>query len=136
MIKEMFKIEITKKKLKQFNVLLGIIFLLLTVHTIFTNINNYTFLYISIFFFIVSFLIPSIIKPLYYVWMIFGTILGWFMTRIIISIFYFTLVTPIAIVGRLFGHKFIDRFWDKRVDSYWNYRRSDKIDKNDHLNQY
>ena len=57
------------------------------------------------------------------------------MTRIIISILFYTLVTPTAIIGRLLGYHFIDRSWGKQVDSHWKFR-GDIQNVNDHDNQY
>ena len=68
--------------------------------------------------------------------MVFGTVVGWFMTRVIISILFFTLVTPIAMIGRLFGYKFIDKSWGNNVSTYWNLRDESNENVQSHKNQY
>lgn len=50
---------------------------------------------------------PSLLKPLQKAWMTLAVIMGWFMTRLILSILFFCVLMPIGLGGRLFGKKFL-----------------------------
>ena len=64
------------------------------------------------------------------VWMIFAVILGWFMTRIILSLLFFLVITPIGLTMRLLGKDFLGLKIKSSNESYWN-----KRDKENELNQ-
>ena len=66
--------------------------------------------------------IPVILKPIYWIWMIFATILGWIMTRVILSLLFYVIFTLIGLILRSFGKQFIELNWDKTDSTYWNYR--------------
>ena len=46
---------------------------------------------------------PSLLRPVYRGWMAFGEALGWLNTRIILTVVFFLVVTPIGVVMRMFG---------------------------------
>src|SRR5262249_34664210 len=46
---------------------------------------------------------PAALRPLYVVWMKFGAVMGFINTRIIMSVFFFVLLTPIAWIFKLLG---------------------------------
>ena len=47
--------------------------------------------------------VPSVLAPVHKGWMWVGHILGWINTRILLSIVFYALVTPIGLVLRLMG---------------------------------
>ncbi len=62
---------------------------------------------------------PGALRPVHRVWMSLAIVLGWFMTRVILSLLFFLGVTPIGVLGRLLGKKFLDvRMKDSR-ETYW-----------------
>jgi hypothetical protein len=67
-------------------------------------------------------LLPSALRPLQKIWMGFAVIMGWFMTRLIIGILFYLILTPLSLLIRLFGKRFLDLKIDYTADSYW-YRR-------------
>ena len=48
-------------------------------------------------------LLPSILAPVYKVWMNVGHVLGWINTRIILGVIFYFLLLPIGLLMRLFG---------------------------------
>ncbi len=73
----------------------------------------------------VAFLLPSLTYPkalkwLYQFWMLIGLVLGWIQTRIILSVIYFGLVTPIAYFMRLRGKDILNMKLDKAATTYRN----------------
>jgi cell division protein FtsW (lipid II flippase) len=59
---------------------------------------------------------PSLLRPVYRAWMRLGEVLAWINTRIILTLVFFLVVTPIGIVMRLFGKSPIST---QRRESYW-----------------
>ena len=80
--------------------------------------------------------IPIILKPIYFLWMIFATILGWIMTRVILSLLFYIIVTPIGLIPRFFGKQFLELRWDKSKESYWNFRTNEDIQKENYKKQF
>jgi len=76
-----------------------------------------------------GFLVPSVLKPLQKAWMALAMILGWVMTRVILSVLFFLLFTTMGVAARLFGKKFLSLKWKRAEESYWNYREVQKYDK-------
>lgn len=72
---------------------------------------------------IVALALALLVRPvwllLFRLWMKFGEALGWVMTRVILTLFYFAILTPYGLVRRLMGKPTLDTAWrDGRV-SYW-----------------
>ena len=62
-------------------------------------------------------LVPSLLRPVYRGWMRLGEVLGWVNTRVLLTLIFFLVVTPIGLLMRLFGRSPIAV--KRRNDSYW-----------------
>jgi hypothetical protein len=62
---------------------------------------------------------PRALKYVYIAWMALAFTLGFVMSNVILTLFFFLFVTPIALLARLFQKDFLARKWDKRAASYW-----------------
>ena len=130
------RIKITKEEIRKFGIVIGIILLIIGVILLWKKNIYYPILMIKgIFLFVGGLSIPIILKPIYIIWMIFATIMGWLMTRFILSLLFYGLITPISLIARLMGKNFIYLRWDKINNSYWNYR-SNKVQNVDYEKQY
>ena len=70
---------------------------------------------------------PYILAPLYHIWMKFAAGLGWVNTRILLSIFFFIVITPMALLMRLFGRDALQKKFSQKRDSYWVKRQKKEI---------
>jgi hypothetical protein len=61
---------------------------------------------------------PSSLAPVYRAWMKLGHGLGWVNTRIILSLLYYLVFTPVGLLMRLFGKDPMRREWLADEDSY------------------
>jgi hypothetical protein len=61
---------------------------------------------------------PSGLRPLYVVWMKFGTVMGFINTRIIMSALFFILLTPIAWMLKILGKDPLARTLEKSANTY------------------
>jgi hypothetical protein len=62
---------------------------------------------------------PRALKYVYIGWMTLAFALGFVMSNVILTLFFFLLVTPIGLLARLFQKDFLAQKWDKRAASYW-----------------
>jgi NADH:ubiquinone oxidoreductase subunit 5 (subunit L)/multisubunit Na+/H+ antiporter MnhA subunit len=60
---------------------------------------------------------PSLLRPVYRGWMRVGEALGWINTRIILTLVFFLVVTPIGVLMRLFGRSPMEP--KRGGESYW-----------------
>lgn len=81
-------------------------------------------------------LFPAILKPLQKIWMAAAITIGWFMSRVILVILFYLVLTPTAIIARIFGKRFLDLKWDKSQSTYWNYREQRAPDKSRYEKQF
>ncbi len=91
---------------------------------------------IGITLFLTAIAIPRVLKPVYCIWMIFAIILGWFMTRLILSLLFYIIFTSIGLTLRLFGKQFLELRWDKSKESYWNLRANEHLKKESYEKQF
>ena len=137
MLEEIKNIKSEKSDLRKFGITIGVILLVIAGFLFWKEKESFQiFLAIGITLFITAITIPFILKPVYWIWMIFATILGWIMTRIILSILFYVILTPIGLISRLFGKQFVELRWDKSNDSYWNFRSNENLKKENYEKQF
>lgn len=64
---------------------------------------------------------PAGMKPIYLAWMALATVLGYFMSRLLLSVIFYLVLTPIGLVRRALGKRPLDLKLGDR-DSYWRVR--------------
>lgn len=69
-------------------------------------------------------ILPKSLDPVYQVWMKIGFALGWLNNRIILSIVFFIILTPMALMMKLLKRDTMARTFDFQVETY---RISSKI---------
>ncbi len=65
---------------------------------------------------------PRILRPVHRVWMTLALILGFVMTRVILTIVFFAVLTPIGLLQRLFGKRAVEVAFRTGAESYWEPR--------------
>jgi hypothetical protein len=70
-------------------------------------------------FLILGLVAPVVLWPVHKVWMSLAYVLGWVMTRVILSLLFFLGVTPVGLLGKLFGKKFLDVEMQDSRETYW-----------------
>src|SRR5438132_7383299 len=64
-------------------------------------------------------LAPASLRAPYRVWMTFALALGWVVSRAVLALLFGLVVTPIAVVARLSGKRFLDLRPDPSATTYW-----------------
>lgn len=70
-------------------------------------------------FLLAGLIVPGILKPIYRAWMAFAIVLGWFMTRVLLTVTFFLVFTPMGILTKIMGKDLLDLKWDPDADTYW-----------------
>lgn len=68
---------------------------------------------------VLGLLVPSVLRPVYRVWMALAVVLGFVMTRVLLTTVFFTVLTPIGLLMRLFGKDPMHRTLNPSAPSYW-----------------
>ncbi len=66
-----------------------------------------------------GFLIPGILKPLQKLWMALALVMGAVMSRVLLSIVFYLVITPLGLAARLAGKQFLDLKFKEVKPSYW-----------------
>ena len=124
MIKEEFKhIKETKKDLRKFGLSVGIVLAVIGILLFyFEKSSAIYFAVIGGTLILFGIVLPQLLKPLNRLWMGLAIVLGFIMTRVILSILFYLVITPIGFLARLFGKKFMILKYDKSAKSYWEER--------------
>ena len=129
MIEELKSIQIDKKSIRDFGLLIGCILLVIAGYLFYKGRGVNLLIISSGFLFISSgFILPFILKPVYLLWMYFAVILGWFMTRLILGLVFYFIVSIIGVIARLFGKEFLELKNSSKDNSYWDYKDKEKSD--------
>jgi hypothetical protein len=67
----------------------------------------------------VSLFFPQGLRLFYKIWMGLAFILGWFVSRIILIFLFYTVLTPLGFLARLFGKRFLDTKTEAQAETYW-----------------
>jgi len=138
MLKEEIKnIKDDKRDLKKFGLTVGTVFVLIgIVLFIFEKPASYYSGGIGCILILFGVFYPNILKPVNKVWMTLALILGWFMSRVILIILFYLVLTPVGLIAKLSGKHFLDLKIDKERTSYWVKRKKESSTKIDLERQF
>jgi len=137
MIDEIKNIKCEKSELRNFGLSIGIILLIVAGYILYKEQGSFDILiYVSIFLISLGLGLPIILKPFYLIWMVFATILGWFMSRLILTLLFYTIITPMSLVLKILGKQFLE---NKNIDSknsLWNNLVNDQSKIDNYTKQF
>jgi apolipoprotein N-acyltransferase len=61
---------------------------------------------------------PSSLGPVYRVWMRFGMVMGAVMSRVVLGVLFFLVITPLGVIMRAFGHDSMGRKIQPDTNTY------------------
>tara|TARA_B100001559_G_scaffold287977_1_gene265329 strand:+ start:757 stop:1167 length:411 start_codon:yes stop_codon:yes gene_type:complete len=136
MIEEIKNIKKDKKELRSFGITIGIILLIISAILFYYDKSSHQIIaYIGGGFIGLGIIIPILLKPIYILWMTFAVILGWVMTRVILSLVFYLIMTPIGLLTRLLGEDFL-LLKKSNSESYWNNRDRNYETSQDYEKQF
>ena len=138
MIKEELKqIKSTPAELRKFGLtigglltIIGIIMIVLHAkHKLIFSALGFLFIFFGLTF-------PKMLKWIYKLWMGLSVVLGFFSTRIILSLLFYFVLTPINFLHKFTGKNFLDLKIEKSATSYWRKRPQVTFDKSRYEKQF
>ena len=121
---------------KNFGIFLSSLFFLGALYSFFILQSNlfWYLITISFLFAAISYSYPRVFYPVNWLWYYFGIILGKLFSPIIISLLFYIIVSPIAIVVRTTGRDEL-KIKKNKKNTYW-VKRSKSLTKESFSNQY
>ncbi len=137
-LQDIKKIKSREKDLRSFAKVMGFFFLILGAFLWWRGKSSFGILLaISIFFFLSGSFFPKLLLPLQKAWMTLSILIGWVMSRIILSLIFYGVLTPLSLLARLTGKKFLNLgFRDSDVSSYWISREGASKEKKSYEQQF
>ncbi|MFZ3157696.1 MAG: SxtJ family membrane protein [Smithella sp.] len=136
-IEEIKNIKGNKSDWEKFGITMGKILSIIGFYLLWKKNNNYNYiLFLAAAFFITGLILPSILRPVYKVWMALAVVMNFIMTRVIMAVIFYLIVTPIGLIASLTGKKFLDVKIDKSAKSYWIVREKTSKLKSDYERQF
>jgi hypothetical protein len=126
-----------RSKLRKFGVTVGTAFIVLGVVFLLRGKSFYPHLLaVGGALVLLGLLIPAALGPVHWVWMRLAMALGWLMTRVILTVLFFIIVTIVALLGRLARRDPLKLKFRDGADSYWIPRKETVRDRSDYERQY
>jgi len=109
------------KQNKKFAYTLAIVFTLIAVYRIFLKHQNgwWALIGLSIVLLLLSFVKPILLNQTRLGWEKFGQVLGVINTYVLLTVFYFLILTPLGLLMRLFGKDILKLKKQNNLATYW-----------------
>ena len=70
--------------------------------------------------------LPKALKPVYIAWMGLALALGWVVSHLVLTLFFFLVITPVGRAASLLGKDFLRVKLDRQAPTYWLARERPK----------
>jgi hypothetical protein len=126
MLKEELKhIDNSDNAVKKTGLTVGVVLILISL--LLWYLGKSSFVYFSSIgglFVIFSFIAIPILRPFHRLWMMLALAMGFVMSRVILTILFYLILTPIGLLAKIVGKKFMPLGFDKNATTYWEKRES------------
>ncbi len=137
MLEELRNIKSGEHELREFGITIGGILVFIGAFAFYRERNFFSyFLIAGCFFAVAGIALPLLLKPLHKIWMGFSIIIGFFMSRVMLTILFYLVVTPLGVIIRLTGKDILDQKIEKGRESYWIKRDGTLKNRESYENQY
>jgi hypothetical protein len=114
------QLKTSPRDLRKFGLMVGGVFALLGLLFLLRHKAHYPyFLWPGVVLVAFGAIYPSALKYVYIGWMALAFVLGFVMAHVILTVFFFLVITPIGLLAQLFGKDFLGLKLDKRATTYW-----------------
>ncbi len=79
---------------------------------------------------------PNFLFHVHRAWMTLAVVMGFLMTRVILSVLFYLVLTPIGFIAKITGKDFLDLKFKENKATYWNYRKKKEYKKIDTERQF
>jgi len=128
MLEELRSIKSGKKELREFGLTIGGILVILCALVFWRGRRElWPYLLASgVLLIVLGLALPRALKPVQKAWMAVAVIIGFFVSRFILLVLFYLVLTPLGLIAKLFGKDLLDQKIDKNAKSYWRARRPGK----------
>jgi len=119
---EMAGLDASKKKLRNFGILMGMVFCIAVLIGIIRHWPQAWMVGLAVFGLLLAaggWLMPGFLRSPYRIWMLVAAILGWVMARVLLGILFYCVITPTGLIGKLFGKRFLDISFRGTQQTFW-----------------
>lgn len=117
---EIKNLAVTPAKLRSFGLTMGLLLLALAGYLFWRESSSAGYLLAAAVVFAgLGGLVPRLLAPVYRTWMTLALLMGFVMTRMILTVLYLGLFTPIGLVARLLGKDLLEQRWNPQAQTYW-----------------
>lgn len=118
-----------RRELRKFGLVVGGAFLAIALYLAFRNRIRapfYVCVSLGTILTLGGLLAPALLAPVQRGWMAMAHVLGWVNTRILLSIMFFAVLTPLSLLMRMLGRDALGRTFDKTRATYWQSRAPER----------
>ncbi len=134
---EIKSIKESPADLKKFGLTIGVVVLLIAALLFWLGKPSYqVWGIIGLLFILSSLLFPAILRPFNKIWMSLAIILGWIMTRVILSVLFYFAMTTLRFIAMIFNKRFLNLKIDHSSDTYWEKREKKPFDPSTYERQF
>jgi hypothetical protein len=124
MLKEELKhFDNSDEAVKKTGLTVGVVLILVSL--LLWYLGKTSFIYFSIIgglFVILAIIAIPVLRPFHKLWMMLALAMGFVMSRVILTILYYLVLTPIGLLAKIVGKKFMPLGFDKNEKTYWEKR--------------
>lgn len=138
MLREEIKnIQSDKLTLRKFGVALAVFLAIIGGISYWKGGTLYPYLFpAAAIFLVIGLVIPQVLKFIYLPWMVLAALIGWVMTRVILTVLYYGVLTPTGLLLKLMGKDLLNEKIEPAAESYWIRREKRKITREDLEHQF
>lgn len=112
-----------RKELRQFGLTMGSIFIVIGLIFLWRKRPYYPYCVLTgLIFFAVGTAAPLALKRIQKIWIMIGLMLGFFVSRVLLALLFYGIVTPMALVAKALGKDLLDQRIDRAAPTYWRKR--------------
>lgn len=117
---EIKNLPVTPPKLRSFGLTMGLLLLVIAAYLFWREKSGAGYLFAAAVVFAgLGGLVPKLLAPVYRAWMTLALLMGFVMTRVILTVLYLGLFTPIGLISRLLGKDLLEQRWNPQAQTYW-----------------
>ena len=138
MLKDELKyIDKSDEAVKKTGLTVGVVLILVSL--LLWYLGKTSFIYFSIIgglLVILAFIAIPVLRPFHKLWMTLALLMGFVMSRVILMILFYFVLTPIGLLAKIVGKKFMPLGFDKNAATYWEKRENIVKQKIDYERQF
>lgn len=98
--------------------------------------NSVYFFVFSVMFLLIGLLAPFLMRPLHALWMLLTGWVGWLITRLVLILIFYGVITPMSFLLKLLGKDLLLLKLDRNTSTYWRPKEKQELSKSQYENQF